>query len=482
MKNTRLIDLLRTFSTRERSRFRHFVHSPFFNKHVKLTALCDFILQFAPDFTHKDLEKEQVFLHLYGKKAYNENKLNNLISDLLQLLYDYLAHYRFEQQPVLQKQFLIEELLQREAFKHVEKNARRLRHLQEKSPERSYNYYQVAYQFYEQLDYYELSRAGKRFNENLQLESDHLDLYYLCNKFRLACEMASRNAIIKATYDCQLLEPLLTYYEARPELQKVIAIRVYHKTLQLLNDRNETQYFWELKELLTAHASIFPTAELHNLYNYSLNYCIQKINSGDSSFYKEILDIYKVMLEKEIIFVNGYLRQWSYKNIITTGIRLKDFDWTEWFIHHYKDRLLAEERGNAVAYNLAALYYAKSDLKNALLQLQDVEFNHSSYHLGAKIIQLKSYFELKEEEAFYALVEAFKKYLHRNRDISDFQKKANNNFLKLAKRLYKIKADKMLWSAADYQRRIKELNNRIEEAKPLANSNWLKAQLWQNQA
>ena len=183
------------------------------------------------------------------------------------------------------------------------------------------------------------------------------------------------------------------------------------------------------------------------------------------------------MLEKEIIFVNGFLRPWSYKNIITTAIRLKEYDWTEWFIHNYKEKLLPEERENAVAYNLAAFYYAKSDLKSALMQLQDVEFNHASYHIGAKIIQLKSYFELNEEEPFYALVEAFKKYLHRNRDITEFQKKANQNFLKLTKQLFKLKTGKKLWSIKDYNKRLELFSQKMESTDPLANSNWLKGQL-----
>lgn len=477
MQKTKLIDLLSTFSTRERSRFRKYVHSPFFNKHPILIHLCDHILDCAPQFEGEKLKKTVVFQQLYGPINYNENKLNNLISDLLQLLYDYLAYTRFEQQEEKQKLLLIEELLEREAFKHVEKNARRVKDLQKKSSYRSYNYYETAFHFYEQLDYFELSRAGKRFNENLQLESNHLDLYFICNKFRLACEMASRNRIINQNYVCHLLEELKQYYETHPILQEHTSITIYYKTLQMLSEDKEIQHFEALKKLLAEHAIVFPPEELHNLYNYALNYCIQKINAGNSDFYRSILDLYKVMLEQEIIFVNGFLRQWAYKNIVTTGIRLKDFNWTEWFIHQYKSRLLPEERSNAVSYNLAAFYYAKGDLRNALIQLQDVEFTSSSYHLGAKIIQLKSYFELDEEEALYSLVEAFKKYLHRNKQLSEFQKKANHNFLKLAKALFKLKSSKARMGPAQIGKKQQQLKERMKLLSPIANLDWLSEQL-----
>ena len=476
MQKTKLIDLLSTFSTRERSRFRKYVHSPFFNKHPFVIQLCDYVLEFAPGFDAEGLEKEDIFQVLYGAIPYDENKLNNLISDLLQLLYDFLAYTRFERKEVERKQLLLEELLEREAFKHVEKNANRIKRLLEKSSYKSYSYFERAFHLHEQLDYYELSRVGKQFNENLQLESNHLDLYFLCNKLRLACEMTSRNRIVKGQYDCQLLEELLTYYEAHPELSKHKAILIYYTTLQMLSQTEDIQHFSKLKTLLEQYSEVFPMNELHNLYNYALNYCIQKINSGATEFYREILDIYKVMLDKEIIFVNGYLRQWSFKNIITTSIRLRDFEWTEWFIHHYKSKLLPEEQFNAIAYNLAALYYAKGELRNALLQLQDVEFTSTSYHLGAKIIQLKSYFELKEEEAFYALIEAFKKYLNRNRQISDFQKKANHNFLKIAKPLFQIRFGSDWISQRMLAQKKQQLKERLQTMTPIANLNWLKAQ------
>ena len=439
--------------------------------------LCDYVLQFAPNFDHVALDKRTVFSFLYEKRAYDENKLNNLISDLLHLLYDFLAYSRFEKQKAIRKLALIEELLEREAFKHVEKNANRLKQLQERTPYRSYGYYENAFRLYEQLDYYELSRAGKAFNENLQLESNHLDLYFICNKFRLACEMESRNRIVKGKYDCHLLQELESYYLQHPELIHIPAIQVYHKTLQLLRESSNPTHFSDLKALLVQHGTIFPGNELHNLYNYALNYCIQRINSGDSHFYQEILDIYKVMLKGELIFVNGYLRQWSYKNIITAGIRLQAFDWTEWFIHQYKTRLLPEEQFNAVAYNLAAFYYAKGDLRSALLQLQDVEFTSATYHLGAKIIQLKSYFELGEENAFYALLEAFKKYLHRNKEISDFQKKANRNFLKLAKLLFQIKSGSDWQSQKTIAKKKRDLEIQMNSLEPIANLNWLKKNL-----
>ena len=245
----------------------------------------------------------------------------------------------------------------------------------------------------------------------------------------------------------------------------------------MLENREKIAHFHQLKLALKQHKKLLPLEELRTLYNYAINYCIQKINSGDNSFYQETLELYQTMLDDEIIFVNGYLTQWSYKNIITTGIRLHAYDWTAQFIHQYKSRLLPEERDNAFSYNLASLYYAQQDYTNALLQLQDVEFTDPSYHLGAKIIQLKSYYELDETEAFFALIEAFKKYLLRNRQISDYRKKANLNFLKLAKLIFKLKTNQSYLTKKQIREKHAQIQEKMITWEPIANKTWLEEQM-----
>lgn len=473
MQNTKLLQLLQNLSTRERTRFRQYVHSPFFNKHSKISSLADYLLDLAPDYPAEQLEKKRVARAIFKSADFNEDQLNNLISDLLHLLYSFLAYKQYEIVPQLEKQLLIQELFAKDNYLHIERASRRYQQLQRKTKEQSYAYFLHDYHLHEALDQLELGKNQRRFNPHLQQQSDQLDRYYFINKLRLACDMSSRNTVIQATYQCHFLDEILAFCHQHPALLEVPVLRIYRQTLKMLQNREIPQHYYELKAALKEHSAYFPSKELRNLYNYALNYCIQKINSGNNNFYQEILELYQTMLEAEIIFVNGYLTQWSYKNIITTGIRLNEYDWTEQFIHTYKNRLLPEEQPNAYAYNLAAFYYAKEDYSKALLQLQDVEFTDPSYHLGAKIIQLKSYYELDEEEPFFALIEAFKKYLHRNRQISDYRKRANLHFLKLAKLIFKLKSDRAYLSKKQYGLKMEQIKEKLESLEPVANKAWL---------
>lgn len=471
MYDTLLLELLRKMETRERTRFRELVDSPFFNKNTKLRKLCHHILQYGPDFRHPDLEKAVVHRQVFGKQPYRELAFNNLVSDLLQLAYQYLSVNYLQSQPEQHLEYLCLDLLERDLPKQVSRQIRRWKLWRSKREDRSYEYFLYAHLLHEKKDQLSLTGGQRKKGEDLQLESDTLDRYFIINKLRIACDMTSRNAVVNAGYTCHFLREIREYQKQHPELDQLPLVQVYSQALRMLEMPRETTHYYRLKELLATYRPVIPQRELRILYNYALNVCVRQINIGKSAFYKEIWDLYKLLLAEGILLKNGQLSQWSYSNIITSAMRLRAYEWTETFIHDYKNYLPEEVRENAYSYNLAALYFERGDYTRALHLLFDVEFTDAFYHLSAKIIQLKVYYQLRETEAFFSLIEATRHYIARNRQLSEYQKKSNANFLKLASRLfqYRIKTE---WR--QLKGREKESFERaIEETQPLGNKRWL---------
>lgn len=472
-----LVNLLQQLSSRERTKFQEYIDSPFFNKNEKIKQLYQLLLGFAPEFSFPQIDKAAIYQTIYGKQeAYNELRLNNLISDLLHLLYDYLAYLQLEAKETQKKALLLEALQERGLYQQITRQSRRYKKIQDQQPYRSQAYFWDAYLLHDELDRLSLSIGKRGYDVNLQLKNDMLDTFYTCNKLSIACDMISRNTVVNAGYQCYFLEEIIKEYEARPNLSEQPAIQVYYKTLEMLQQQDETIHYYELKALLDQHWQLFPARELRILYHYALNYGVKKINSGQRQFYREILELYKILLNKKIIFKEGYLTQWTYINIVTAGIRLKEFNWTERFINEYRSSLQPREQHNVYTYNLAALYYAKKDYKSALQLLHDVEFTDAFYHLSAKIIQLKSYYDLEETEAFFSLVEATRIYLTRNRQLSDYQKRSNANFLKLATRLLQLRLKASTLPKGDKALQLQRIQQQLE-SKNIANKGWLQEAL-----
>ena len=478
MIRSKLVEVLKDFSAGERRKFREYVLSPFFNKNKKVRGLCDYLFRYAPDFDHPDLEKEKVYQVVFEDGNYRELSINNVISDLLQLLYDFLAYQQYARKTIVRKNYLLSELLDREIHHHIERNARRVHQILEKSTVQNYEAFLDRYHLCDRLDQYSLSQGSRGYDENLQLKSDMLDLYFFCNKLRIACDMTSRNTVVNAGYECHFLEDIREYYDNNfHNFQDIPALQVYHKVLQMLEDNSRQSHYYDLKDLLAVYGSTFPQQELRILYNYALNYCVKQINHGQSAFYKEIFELYKVLLEGKIIFKNGYLTQWSYINIITAGMRLKEYEWTEQFIYTYKEALLPEEQHNVFTYNLAAFHFAKGDFNQALKELHNVEFTDAFYHLAAKMIQLKSYYELDETEPFFALVEASRKYIARNRQLSDYQRQSYSNFFKIANRIYTLSLRREMLSNTEFEHQKEQITRFFQNPIPMGNKNWLEKAL-----
>ncbi len=468
-----ILSLLRMLSAKERRQFSTFVHSDAFHKHKKVRHLCRILLEKAPRFESEQLDKRKLFGQIYGPQPYDELKMNNLISYLQQCLNDFLAWREYRMQPALRQHLLLNALLKMEApDQHLSRANRRFRQIQQKAATRNADFYLYQYRMYEKVDQQLLTRSKRSFNQNLQRQSDQFDMYYIANKLRIACDMASRNIVIQAAYECHSLDQLFAMLDAQPKLKEIPVIKIYSEAFRMLQSA-DARHYRQLIALLDKHSGLLPPAELLTVYNYALNFCIRRINSGEGSYYREVLNLYKILLERKVLLHSGHLTQWTYKNISTVGIRLHEYEWTEQFIHQFKSRLAAEDQHNAYTYNLAAFYYATQAYKKALQQLQDVKFTDDTYHLGAKIIQLKSYYELDEGEAFLSLIEAFKRYIQRNRSLSDYRKKANAHFLYLARRIFLLKQQLSLLSAAKLKRKARTIRQKMSSLQPIANKDWL---------
>ncbi|NBC07041.1 MAG: hypothetical protein GVY26_07595 [Bacteroidetes bacterium] len=478
MRQSKFIDLLAQLTERERSRFRDLSWSPFFNKNQKLRQLIGFCLEKAPDFIESELDKTVAFRLIYGaEQPYNELQINNLLSDALQLLQQMLTYQELEQEPALLRTYETRALLNRRAEKQLPHSLRRLRQLTERMSTRSHEYFHQQVEQNQLQDRYALLQSTRRQSPHLQRASDALDLYYCCHKMRLACDMASRNRAINAQYECHYINEVLSWYqEAGEEWKAYPALQTYYQALMMLTSEEEG-YYKGLRESLAAHGAIFSAEEQQDLYDYAQNYCVKRINSGDANYYQDILELYKLMLDQGVLLRQGYLTQWSYINIVTAGIRLKEYDWTDWFIHAYREHLAPEVQENVFTYNLAALQFGKSDYLGALQILQGVEFSDAFYHMSAKIIQIKSYKELGEDEALLSLLEASRKYIKRNRQLSAYQKQSNSHFLRMIGKIHKLQASRERVSRKAFEEAAKQLRRELESLSPLTNKSWLREKL-----
>jgi hypothetical protein len=469
MKKNRFHELYQNLTAKTRKQFVLYVHSAFFNQNKNLRLLIEVIEQEYK--AKKALDKKEIYARCFAPEPYNDLKFNNLISDLLQLLYDFLAQCRYQAEKDLQKQLLLHTLLDQEQVEPCNLHLERYAQMLDAQVWQDSHFWYHTYQLQDLQDQHLMSQEKRVYTPHLQWRNDALDRFYQLEKVKIACDMASRNTAVNADYHCTFIEDITQWYENKPEeLESFPVLRIYLAAYQMLKDKADAAYL-QLKALLEAKLKVIPQQELRLLYTYVLNFAVLRINSGQTHYYQEILYLYKLLLQESILFKNGNLTQWTFTNIITAGIRTGDYAWTEQFIQEYQHYLAPDLRQNVYTYNLASLYFEKKDYAAALQTLHAVEFTDAFYHLSAKLIQLKSYFLLGEQEALWALVNATRRFIQRNRQLSNYQKKSSLNFLQVLQRLNQLKH-----AAVDIRapRAFKELLQQdLLSLQPLANKQWL---------
>jgi hypothetical protein len=275
--------------------------------------------------------------------------------------------------------------------------------------------------------------------------------------------------VLKLDIDTAGLPELIAFIEVL-NLQNTPLISIYYHSIMTLyndnnNDNDNTEHFAQLVASLNTHHQLLAPFEAREYYTVALNYCVRRINMGETAYFIKLFNLYKLLLQNEIIFDNGILPEWDYKNVITIGLRLGEFDWVERFLQEYSQKLPHHLRENALTYNLAKLYFAQADYQKVIEQLRDVQYIDVVYSLDSRATLLKTYYELRAYEALESNLESFRIYLLRNKTIATNVKKQYENLIRFTKKI-------MLLSKND-QKAKQQLIAKIEATEQIGDKKWL---------
>ena len=477
MHKHKLIQLLQSLSRREMTRFREFAESPYHNKHDGVRLLVQYLSAAYPDFTEEQCERESLFQALFPGTPHDQPKLAVIFTYTVRLLELFLEIEGFMERPDARTPYLLGQLRQRQQLKWFEKALSKAEANAGQQRERAADWYYHRFQLETESDYFFTTVAERRRDSSLQDKQYYLNYYFLSVKLRDACEMAVRERILKVAYQDTLVAVALQQVSEAPErYESIPAINIYYQLYQMITKAGETHYYSVLHHL-SAQQENLPDEELKNIYNYLQNYCIQKINAGEAKFLQEIFQLYQVQLDKGLLLEDGQLSEWHYKNIVTTALRLNALDWVYQFIEGYRAQLPEGARDNAYRFNLASYHYAAEEYDQVLALLTQVEYSDLRYSLGAKALLLRTYYDLEEYSALYALVDSFRQYLVRNKLMADGRRQGYYNLFKLTRRAAVLRENTGYYNHRRYHKEWQRLQKDTQEAAAVFNKAWLQQKI-----
>jgi hypothetical protein len=478
MRDSKLVTALMRLDAWELRHLSDFVHSPFFNKHQRLSALFDWVITQAPDYPAEALQRDRVYALLFVEEPYLEQKWKDLLSQGMKLLRQFMAYYRIRQQPFSVGMAALDELRERGWEAEFIKCHQQLEETVSKRQEKLQERYLKRLQLQEAWISFQTSTVGRTVEDSIQVASDLLDHHFILSKLKYGVEMANRQNVVAQKFDTGLLSAVLAHLAAHPTAMSAHpVIEIYLLIYRCLIEEDSASTFERLRLAIQTHVPDLPLPETREIYAYAINFCIRQVNKGGGPYLDILLALYQSALDDGALFSDGWLFQWDYKNIVSAGLKARNFSWCEQFIETYKNKLEPSTRDNAYTYNLASLCFEQGDLRRALRLLQHVEFSDVFYQLGAKVILLKSFYELEDYEALLSTCDAFKIYLKRNKTLSQSHYTVNFNLVGFTRKLASLRQKVALLPAPALRIKLAALQADIQTAAAVAQLSWLQAQI-----
>jgi hypothetical protein len=467
MEKSHLIHVLKTLDKKETREFRKWLLSPAHNLRHDVVDLYDYLMSGNHLLSEKALDKNRVFKSVYPKHKFDDAELRQVNHFLFKALENFLLYNELLTDEVRSHTILSKVYRQRQLPKLFQKTISTGQKIQNEQPFRNHQYFENEYFLQFELYTY-LSGLGRSVPLNLQDVSNANDVAYLANKLQLSCIMLSHQAVFKTEYKMSLLDEVIHLVESNPYYLGVPAISIYYHSYKAISENGNVSHFYRLKELLEKNGSLFPTHELRVIYLLTINYCIGRINAGESAFVRESYELYKSGFTRKIFLENGILSRFTFSNAISTGLNLKEYKWVERFIEEYKPYLDELHRENFVHFNVARLHFEKKEYDRAMKLFAQSDYDDILMSLNAKTMLLKMYYELDEINALESLLGSMRTYLQRKK-VLGYHKSNYQSIIHFTKKLLKLPP-----YASDQHAKLKK---ELTEATPLTERKWLLDQL-----
>ncbi len=476
MIKSKLIELLKTFSSFELNELGKFINSPLHNDSKLMIKLYDSLKKYYPDFSNKRLTKENLYTELYGSTKYEDKKLRERLSDMHKLAVDYLSWMDYKKDPVTFKRHSLNQLTIRGLEIDFNKKFREIQSILDTKGKKNENFFYFQHnQLNDKRTFYEtklLTGKRKPYYEDLKSEIDQFTLYFVSKMLVYYILMQNREMGVKFDFDYKMYEPIMKFMSEN-NFDSYLTIRSFYLAVKLgENNENEAIYF-ELKKYLIAHEEFLEMGDKKLLFTELFNYAMFRSYKGKSRFEKEAFDIMNLQIKHETYPSEneGYMDYAFYISYVMLSIGLGSLELTEKFINDHTRKLNPLKEVNICPFAKGLLHYAQKEYSKAIEDISKIGGVDFTLYIRIKALLSKIFFDQEEYESVLTLIDSFKHYLSSNKMIPESLRIKYTNFINILRRLTLLSVS-LEKDEYNISKLISDINNfSIEEL--TTNKSWL---------
>lgn len=451
MKESRVIEILKSFNEEDLKSFGKFLESPFVNSRRKISLLFDYLIKFYPEFDSHKLKKEFIFGKLFPGSKYDDKKISNYITDLTKAAEDYLMHDAIITDEVESLMYTSKGFYRKKLFNQALKIINRVEKKLLPGFSSGKNYFANMKKINYLKSVYYSDTDFKKMNESEHSSFEIAALQFLVDYTWMMCEKETGSGtfytkeknnlteIIAQSFDIKKFLELIDKFDSR--LAPVALL--HYRILKTIDEPGSTENYELLKNMFYENISLYDREERFMIFGHLINSCGEKIRVFKQDNYaKEMFEVYKKMLEHNSFSKSEseFLLIIDYRNIMMLAILYNDPEFIKKLFSEYSSYIDPEHKSDVVHLSEANYHFIKKDFDKSLEMISKIRNENFVFKLDLRILKLKTYYELGYIEEAYSLIDSHKHYISNTREISELTQKSNLMFLKAYSELLKIKS------------------------------------------
>ncbi len=465
------IEIINTFSNDEKTEFKKFLASPYFNSNRRLVKLYSFILRYEKKISLNEITEKELYLKVSGTTKYSYSSMRNLMSSLYQMCEEFLIvnsarhedEYKFEDNLKLLKQY---------SNRFLDKNFQLLFEKVDSSQDYSYlgsKYFEHKFK----LNYVYSNYEWKRNNTVKRRDSLYnATLNNICRIISIISEDITVHDYMKKTYSFQPdLDParsLISNIDLNKflnELKPMDDLRYNHiineiRFIKLIISPDDFENYYILKKIIFNNIDKYSNTEKYYHISRLFNFLISKSQIDNSKIVSEISEFRKFQI-KNIKYGSEGVENMPMRifiDMIDSFLITEDIKFVESFIKENLDKVEIQDRGNALNYAMARLELKRNNYEKAIDHLNKLKLTENFLKLYSKMMIIQAFYEMENFESGLYALDSLKHFMKNNKDINPIQKTRFNFLFKIIDKIYKIRIKPESFSMFDLEKLSLEIS------------------------
>ena len=398
--------LIQTFSgltPAERKELQLFLHCPLYNggKHAKpILALFTLLENEIHKKNQTELDKNRVHEALFPGKSYQQGYFENLMSELMKLMRQFLVQREIRLgwsvafESLVMARFYRERGLPERAKQAINRAKSDLSNTAADLSDRRL----LAFWLEQEISVQECLNNQRKGDLNVPGALHALTVFYGHKLLELVAVFQQQQRVVpELQWDW---DPFIEQFRETLRGNKHFddpAIFMLDEALKLLKTKpeNPKQTLEEFLQLFKTLEAALPPALQKILAAYSRNFCVQHGNAMDNTFR---LGLYREHLEKGWLYEQGKLQPTSFLNLVNISLNAGETDWLWAFLQEHQGKIDGEQTGHLVLYSYARYYFQQGQwekVEDGILEISKLpKFSDIGLEKLVRILEIKTGYEL----------------------------------------------------------------------------------------